>query len=933
VSRLGVDIRRGEDLPALLLFLYFFLIIAFQYTTKALRQAEYIDELGAKWLPLVYLLVAVCTLPVLLIYSRSVDRVPRHQLIAVTSILVAGSLVGFFFLFRLETTWVPVVFYVWLSIVYVLNVSQFWSFSHHVFDPRQARRLFAFLGAGGLAGSVAGGQIAALTTSLVGTYASLFVAALLLIVAAVLVLVIQRLHPVAEPQTSDAAGMGDLEQARGGFQTILRSRHLQLVAAIMLMTVMVAQVVDIQFNEAVERSTTALDERSKFFGNFYSIMGIAALAFQLVLTSRILRLMGIGFATRVLPVSMGLGTVAIMATAVFAPALLLPAALVLKFSENGLRYSLDQATRELLFQPVPSAARVKAKAAIDVFVQRLGKGTAAILLLPVMFGLMTPIQAGWITLALIAVWLGVTVLMRIQYVQSFRDGLKRTTVDAALPVDLGDATSLELVIRSLDSDDPRQVIRSLELLQSSGKGHLVPRLMLSHSDPSVRARTLQLFAACQRKDAAKAVERLLTDEDVEVRVETVRTLATLQASDAESLMLPRLADNDERIRAAAISAVAGRGEEATRRAAESLTSLVDDERVEVRQVAAEVLGRIPDPIFEGPLVQLMLDADHRVARAAIGSARRRIERDGFNPIYTPILISSLRRRRLKHESREAIVSCGEQIVPALVHFQNDTEEQLWLRRAIPKTIARIKSPLAAQALIDCLEAGDHFLRRKAIEGLGWLRPEKSPALESAVRRQLFKEIGKQLRQVSDLHGIGLGVIARFEGPCVVWEDRPPTLLHHLLSDRIGLQLEMIFGLLALLHEPEAVWAAYAGLTGKDTARRSHALEYLDNALTPDERAKLFLVIGDDPHAQRRQRVHEHYGIEIESRIETLRRLITIQDSRDNASAWLAAAALHAAYCMEVTELRPQIEELGQDAPDPLVRETAQWVASRLHLPG
>jgi AAA family ATP:ADP antiporter len=439
LTRLGVDMRPGEGLPAVLLLLYFFLIITFQYATKSLRQAEYIDKLGAQALPLVYFLVAVCSLPVLLIYSRSVDRLPRHHLIAGTSILVAGSLVGFYWLFQLEQPWVPVVFYVWISIVYVLNVSQFWSYSNHIFDPRQAKRLFAFIGAGGLIGGVAGGQVAALATGFVGTYAALFVAAALLLMAGGLIYVIHGKHRKESESARGAAALGKLEAAKGGFQAIMQSRHLQLIALVMLLTVMVAQVVDVQFSKAVQQSTTTLDQRAKFFGNLYSIMGVSALLFQLVFTSRIHRRLGIGFATRVLPVSMGFGTAAVLAAAVLAPPLLLPAALMLKVGENGIRYSLDQATRELLFLPVPSRARLKAKATIDVFVQRFAKGAAALLLLPVFFGFLPPIQAGWISFGLIAVWLGVTVLMRRQYVRSFREGLKSATVDTASPVDLSGA--------------------------------------------------------------------------------------------------------------------------------------------------------------------------------------------------------------------------------------------------------------------------------------------------------------------------------------------------------------------------------------------------------------------------------------------------------------------------------------------------------------
>ena len=50
-------------------------------------------------------------------------------------------------------------------------------------------------------------------------------------------------------------------------------------------------------------------------------------------------------------------------------------------SEGSLRHSVDQATRELLFMPVAEELRVKAKAFIDVFVQRFGKGAAAVLIL------------------------------------------------------------------------------------------------------------------------------------------------------------------------------------------------------------------------------------------------------------------------------------------------------------------------------------------------------------------------------------------------------------------------------------------------------------------------------------------------------------------------------------------------------------------------
>jgi AAA family ATP:ADP antiporter len=616
-----------------------------------------------------------------------------------------------------------------------------------------------------------------------------------------------------------------------------------------------------------------------------------------------------------------------MIAAALAPTMLLPAALLLKISESGIRYSLDQATRELLFLPVPSLARLKAKATIDVFVQRMGKGVAALLLLPVFFGLITPIEAGWITFGLIAIWLVVTVMMRRQYVQSFRDGLSSATVDTGSPIDLSDATSLELLIKALDSTDPRQVIHSLELLEANNKGHLVPRLMLRHEDPRVRRRTLRVFAKCLRADTSGDVLRLATDEDIEVRVEAIRAFAALQSKDAFALMLPCLRDGDVRVRAAAIAAVAGRDADATEQASRSLASLVIDDRWEVRAEAAKTLSEIADPVFEHSLVELVFDPDHRVVRQALRAIRARVERSGFNPTYVSLLIHALGRRRLKHDAREGIVVSGSDILPALVHFLQDPGESIWVRRAIPKTLAQFEPADAVPALVGCIAADDTFLRRKVIEALVPFGPATDSAVVEPVRKQIRNEARAYLQQLADLVAIGIDGDARLRGPVLEWVDRPPTLLHHLLGDRLATRLDMVFGLLSVLHGKKDMRVAYRGLVGS-AAQRSHALEYLDNTLTGDVRSDVFIAVGDQPQAERLRHARQRFGVELDSREGTLRRLMAVSASADDDTSWLAAAAVHAVYVLRVEGLYAVVREQAGAAGNPLVLETARCVTSR-----
>lgn len=925
-----MDLRPGEGLPSVLLFLGFFLLIAFQYATKSVRQSTYVQSLGAAMLPLAYLLVALCSYPLLRLYSRFADRMARHRLIAATSALIALSMILFWWLFQFAWPWVPVVFYIWVSIVYVMMVSQFWSFSNLVLDPRQAKRLFGFIGAGGLLGGVAGGQVARFATELVGTRYALVVGAAMLLLFVVLLLAVQRIRPPGEESAADAAGLGKLAEAKGGLEALKGSRHLRLVAALMLLTVMVAQVVDLQFNWAVEQSTGTLDEATSFFGNFYSVMGISAFVFQLLFTARIHRLLGVGFAMRVLPLTMGLGTGALFLASLFPGALVVAAALVLKIGENGIRYSLDQATRELLYMPVPGRVRVKAKAFIDVFVQRGAKGLAAILLLPVTFGVLSVLQAGWISLVLIVIWLGVTVALQREYVVSFRKSLRRRRVDdAAVPINLSDVTTLELLVQSLGSADTRQVLHALELLDSNDRGRLVPPLLLYHDDPGVRRRTLDVLARNGRRDALHLVERRLADDDPEVRAGAVVALATLHGEEAAHLMVPRLRDPDPGVRAAAIACLADHGgAEALEAASEHLVEMLSDGDPSVRAEAAKALGSIADPLFQEHLIRLLYDPDSTVVREAIASMGRRTGRDGFNPLYLPGLVTLLQRRRLKHDAREAIVGLGESAVPALVHFMNDPDEPIWVRRAIPKALAAIGTEAAVEGIVSALAtARDGFLRRKSVEALAALPEEMRSRAADAVGKEIHREAGRYFAAFRSLAVLAPGIQEKLQGPLAGWEEEDaPDLLESLLAERMEDSVQLIFRLLAIRHPPEHVRSAHHTLVDGPVALRGHALEFLDNTLEGEVRRDVFLVVGDEPLATRWRAAEGLFGPPPGSRRDVVERYLTARAEGDRAG--LCAAALYTVHRDRIDELYPRAEALVDESESAFVREAAEWVLRR-----
>ena len=1047
LGKLGVDVRPGEGVIAALLFAFFCAAITFQYISKPVRQSKFVESLGAETLPIVYLVLAIFAIPAVLLYNRAVDRLQRHHVIAGTCAVVATSVVAFAFVIHSDAAWVPIAFYVWISIAYVMIVSQFWAYSNYILNPRQGKRLFGIIGAGGPAGGLTGALIAGYMSDVAGTQVTVLLSAAILFATIPLLYFIHHFAPDPSEIRDERPRADKLAQSKGGLQAILGSRHLQLIAALMFFTVVVANIIDLQFNwamgqavpdpvvavdantawdpdgdiaslaalsaaleaeqaveveglgtpqqdesvlaatvvarivaeeeeepegaevsqEAAEQpepeseaapepqegtfggEVTSVDpETGRFtiehpnrldaltggFGDFYALMNISALVFQLLFTARIHRKLGVGFAMRVLPVVMALGTAGLLIAASVLTRALLSVCLVLKVSENGLRYTLDQATRELLFFPVPPGDRVKSKAYIDVFVQRSGKLGAGLLLLPVFFGLMHPVQAGLLSFGLIAIWLAITVALRSQYVAEFRDGLRKRTVDAHVPLDLSDVTSLEVLVQSLGSADKRQVVYSLELLDHFDKGSLVPPVLVRHESAEVKEKTLALMEKNRRTDAVPLIEEALGDEDSEVRAAALHALVSLQSGGSAAEWSERLDDPDLGMRSAAVASILstsnGPGHDKAR---STLKAMVSGQDAMVRCAAADVMAEIGEPHSQEDLVQLLYDGDLAVQREAIRAVKARVQGGGQNPIFVPTLISLMRDRRLKHEAREALVAYGDSVIRALVHFMNDPEEQIWVRRAVPKTVAQVGGPAAAAALIENLNSTDQFLRRKAIESLGWMRMSED-GLEfddAVVAEEIYQEVRRYLLRLTDLASIAGRDKLDYAAPNVIWGDRKPLLLERMLADRFGNSVEIIFGLLALVHPLADVRAAHEGLKSGDKALQSHALEYLDNALSGEVHRCVFSVIGDMPLEEKLQSAESRFDLAVQPAEDVLRRLVMASWTDEEHATWLGMAAIHAIYNSQLSELYPQIVEASQRPDDSMVKETAIWASERLGL--
>ena len=392
------------------LFINFFLIITALYQLKPASRSLFIEALGAQRLPYVWILTALTMVVFISYYHRLVARHSRIKVVLGTCLVISSILVLFRLLINLPGPTVAVCFYVFVDILSVVLVEQFWSLTDSIYTSREGKSWYGFVGTGGLVGGIAGGGISALLIK----YTHLQTPDLLLTAAATigiifaLTWVMGHVGLYCEVQHKAPADAS----ARDGWRVLGQSRYLILIAAALLLAQLVSPLIDYQFLNTVEASYPEREARTAFLSLFFSVMGFISVGINLGITPLVHRYFGTIAGLLIQPLMINLFAWAFK----FQPSLFFGSAA--KISDRGLSYSINRASKELLYIPMDPVVIYQAKAWIDMFGYRIFKvsGSHMILLftqwLPVSLGIA---QLSWISITISASWIAIIMSLRNEY--------------------------------------------------------------------------------------------------------------------------------------------------------------------------------------------------------------------------------------------------------------------------------------------------------------------------------------------------------------------------------------------------------------------------------------------------------------------------------------------------------------------------------------
>ena len=619
-----LDVRAGEGLPVLLSFLYVACVVAALLLAKPLRNSLYLVEYGPYALVYAYAAVPLALSVFVPVYAAAAVRIGTRLATVGALTFFSLNVIGFWWAFAFAPfELLPAVFYVWVNCFGAIAPVQAWSFANSLFDARQAKRLFGLIGAGASVGAIAGGVMARyLVVPVGGTVNMLLVLAALILAAAIIVAVASRR---LRKRTSSSHRRTPPLPYKKVVAAITGSRYLRLLAILVLLVSIATQWTAFQLSVvADEQFGSDSDAMTQFFGTFNFIVGGVGLLLQLLLTSTLLRRVGVGAVILLLPLALAMGSALTILFPVFLAVLLTNAA------DQGLRFSMDKAAYELLYLPIAPGQRQAIKNALDIVTNRIADAVGGVLLGLATGGFLMLPGAGFgvqgtaaITFVLTVGWVTVAWRLRIAYVAEIADSIHKYRLDTEKSGNAAlDSSVRASLCAKLTSQDPAAVRAALDNIVANKVPVPIAQLhrLLLDGDPGVRARALAGLAQAGDRTAAARAEVLLRDPDLEVRTQALLYLARDGGFDPLQRIEQLGEFGDFSIRAAMVAFLAApgpaRNEDAARLLLEQMTASPE---ARDRAEAARVLALIPEPPAD-LLTTLVQDEDPAVAEQAMKTA-------------------------------------------------------------------------------------------------------------------------------------------------------------------------------------------------------------------------------------------------------------------------------------------------------------------------
>jgi AAA family ATP:ADP antiporter len=364
-----VDVRNDDELKGLFIATaYGFFIMFSYYILRAVRdEISSADRGNLQILWTVVFLVMMLAVPA---YAWLASKFSRGVFVPLANRFFIACLLAFWvclvFLPHEARPWIDRVFYVWVSVFALFVVTVFWGFMSDCFDNGQGKRLFSFIAVGSSLGGMAGSAVTAGLAENLPAFSLLLLACIPLEIASWCARALHRRFNTGDVAIAGEAEMAISGTAWSGMKAVFASPYLMGIAAFIALMTFVSTILYFQQAGLVADAFANRGERTAFYAKVDFVVSTLTIIFQLYLTARIIKWLGVGLTLAIVPAVMALGFVALGLYPT------LTVLVVIQVIYRAGRYGLTKPAREILWTVLDREAKYKSKPFLDAAVYRGG---------------------------------------------------------------------------------------------------------------------------------------------------------------------------------------------------------------------------------------------------------------------------------------------------------------------------------------------------------------------------------------------------------------------------------------------------------------------------------------------------------------------------------------------------------------------------------
>lgn len=862
--------------------------------------ALFLGQFGASSLPSVYLAAAALSALTGFIYSRLQNLVSFSRLMSGTVIilmLTVASIRGV--LVVTQAAWLFFFAMVFYRVLSILTDLEYWAVAGRLYDLRQGKRLFGFIGTGEVMARIVGSFSVPLILRM-GGVSNLFLLSGIALFGCFLalraVLPMIPIDPSPQRANKDAA-------TRSSIGSLLHDPYLRFVLIVAFCGIIGKYLVDFAFLQQVKTRFADAKEVASFFGLFSGISQCASLFMRVFLSGRILSSLGVHRGLLILPgahvICTGLlllaGGLSLGANPVFWLVVLNQGIY------KSLKHPIDNPSLKTLYQPIPKERRLSLAIAVEALLNPLGialSGAFMVLFTSVLRS--DPVRFGWVLMACFVFWLWSARTAGTEYVRALVGALRGRIEDVEFAFD--DERAVGALRETLKTGSADDALVAMQILGDHAPSALNPMLgdLVSHPSREVRRGALERIEAHRPPRIASMLRtRLVAEPEDSLRPLIVRALSAVEGPRSRDVMAHYAQDSNRGLQEAAILGLLRMG---AAEGAAGVSRLARSTDAADRAAAARLMRLVGSRGFVPQLKILIEDPEvdvQRLALLAAGSLK--------DPELIEALIARINTRGVLGAARTSLALAGDTALPRLSK-EFEESSQTDLRRGLVAAVSRIRSEGATRFLLSRIDVEDVAVRQDVVRALTYLRyAALTPGDREQIETQAVKEARRAMETLAQIRDLG--------------DDGSTLILRRALAGSHRNTRERILMLLGFTRDPKTLLAVRAHIDGAQKDRRAYAMEILDVVLTREER-HLFMPAIEGELKDLSLELAAGLGLTRMTAEERLRGIFVKPSV--TFETWVRAAALDAAPRMKAAGLDIAIEDfLGTEAGAAFVR-TGAW---------